>query len=28
VESALYDPKKPHVLRPVRGVDLVEDHNI
>ena len=27
VDSALYDPKKPHVLRPVAGVDLVEDHN-
>ncbi len=27
VDSALYDPKKPHVLRPVVGVDLVEDHN-
>jgi precorrin-4/cobalt-precorrin-4 C11-methyltransferase len=26
-DSALYDPKKPHVLRPVVGVDLVEDHN-
>lgn len=26
-DSALYDPQKPHVLRPVRGVDLVEDHN-
>ncbi len=27
VDSALYDPKKPHVLRPVTGVDLVEEHN-
>ncbi len=27
-DSALYDPMKPHVLRPVAGVDLVEDHNI
>ncbi len=27
-DSALYDPAKPHVLRPVAGVDLVEDHNI
>ncbi len=27
-DSALYDPAKPHVLRPVVGVDLVEDHNI
>lgn len=27
VDSALYDPAKPHVLRPVTGVDLVEDHN-
>ena len=27
VDSALYDPQKPHVLRPVIGVDLVEDHN-
>jgi precorrin-4/cobalt-precorrin-4 C11-methyltransferase len=27
-DSALYDPTKPHVLRPVVGVDLVEDHNI
>ncbi|MBZ0127802.1 MAG: precorrin-4 C(11)-methyltransferase [Rhodobacteraceae bacterium] len=27
VDSALYDPAKPHVLRPVAGVDLVEDHN-
>ncbi len=27
VDSALYDPTKPHVLRPVTGVDLVEDHN-
>ncbi len=26
-DSALYDPEKPHVLRPVTGVDLVEDHN-
>jgi precorrin-4/cobalt-precorrin-4 C11-methyltransferase len=26
-DSALYDPAKPHVLRPVAGVDLVEDHN-
>jgi len=26
-DSALYDPKMPHVLRPVVGVDLVEDHN-
>lgn len=27
VDSALYDPAKPHVLRPVVGVDLVEEHN-
>ena len=27
VDSALYDPEKPHVLRPVAGVDLVEEHN-
>ncbi|MCP5072107.1 MAG: precorrin-4 C(11)-methyltransferase [Rhodobacteraceae bacterium] len=27
VDSALYDPVKPHVLRPVTGVELVEDHN-
>ncbi len=27
VDSALYDPARPHVLRPVVGVDLVEDHN-
>ncbi len=27
VDSALYDPEKPHVLRPVAGVDLVEAHN-
>ena len=27
VDSALYDPNIPHVLRPVTGVDLVEDHN-
>jgi precorrin-4/cobalt-precorrin-4 C11-methyltransferase len=27
VDSALYDPAKPHVLRPVTGIDLVEDHN-
>ncbi len=26
-DSALYDPGKPHVLRPVRGVELVETHN-
>jgi precorrin-4/cobalt-precorrin-4 C11-methyltransferase len=26
-DSALYDPLKPHVLRPVLGVNLVEDHN-
>lgn len=26
-DSALYDPTKPHVLRPVVGVKLVEDHN-
>lgn len=26
-DSALYDPAKPHVLRPVVGVGLVEDHN-
>lgn len=26
-DSALYDPTKPHILRPVLGVDLVEDHN-
>ncbi len=27
VDSALYDPAKPHVLRPVMGVELIEDHN-
>jgi precorrin-4/cobalt-precorrin-4 C11-methyltransferase len=27
VDSALYDPAKPHVLRPVVGVDLIEEHN-
>jgi len=27
VDSALYDPAKPHVLRPVTGVDLVEPFN-
>ncbi len=27
VDSALYDPEKPHVLRPVKGVDLIEDFN-
>jgi len=27
VDSALYDAEKPHVLRPVKGIDLVEDHN-
>ncbi len=26
-DSALYDPAIPHVLRPVVGVDLVEEHN-
>ncbi|MCP5037115.1 MAG: precorrin-4 C(11)-methyltransferase [Rhodobacteraceae bacterium] len=26
-DSALYDPARPHVLRPVVGVNLVEDHN-
>ncbi len=26
-DSALYDPAKPHVLRPVVGAKLVEDHN-
>lgn len=26
-DSALYDPAKPHVLRPVAGVNLVEEHN-
>lgn len=26
-DSALYDPAMPHVLRPVTGVDLVEDIN-
>lgn len=26
-DSALYDPAKPHVLRPVVGASLVEDHN-
>ncbi|PIE06781.1 MAG: precorrin-4 C(11)-methyltransferase [Rhodobacterales bacterium] len=26
-DSALYDPARPHVLRPVAGVDLVEEHN-
>jgi len=26
-DSALYDPAKPHVLRPVVGVEVVEDHN-
>ncbi len=27
-DSALYDPARPHILRPVAGVKLVEDHNI
>lgn len=27
VDSALYDASKPHVLRPVTGVNLVEDFN-
>jgi len=27
VDSALYNPNMPHVLRPVAGVNLVEDHN-
>lgn len=27
VDSALYDASKPHVLRPVAGVDLVEPNN-
>ena len=27
VDSALYDPAKPHLLRPVVGVDLVEPNN-
>ncbi|MEM9715997.1 MAG: precorrin-4 C(11)-methyltransferase [Pseudomonadota bacterium] len=27
-DSALYDPAKPHVLRPVKDVDLVEPMNI
>jgi len=27
VDSALYDAARPHVLRPVAGVDLVEEHN-
>jgi precorrin-4/cobalt-precorrin-4 C11-methyltransferase len=27
VDSALYDPAKPHVLRPVAGVNLIEEHN-
>lgn len=27
VDSALYDPDKPHVLRPVKGATLVEDFN-
>ena len=26
-DSALYDPTRPHVLRPVVGVDLVEENN-
>ncbi|MBV7408474.1 precorrin-4 C(11)-methyltransferase [Maritimibacter sp. DP1N21-5] len=26
-DSALYDPERPHVLRPVVGVTLVEEHN-
>ena len=26
-DSALYNPAKPHVLRPVVGVDLVQEHN-
>lgn len=26
-DSALYDPSKPHVLRPVTGINLVEDFN-
>lgn len=27
VDSALYDPSKPHVLRPVVGVELIEPNN-
>jgi precorrin-4/cobalt-precorrin-4 C11-methyltransferase len=27
VDSALYDPSKPHVLRPVTGTELIEDFN-
>ncbi len=27
-DSALYDPTRPHLLRPVAGVDLVEDRDI
>ena len=27
-DSALYDPEKPHVLRPVKNVDLIEPMNI
>ena len=27
VDSALYDASRPHLLRPVAGIDLVEDHN-
>ena len=27
-DSALYDPEKPHVLRPVKDVDLIEPMNI
>lgn len=27
IDSALYDPKKPHVLRPVTGKALIEDFN-
>ncbi|MEM6619427.1 MAG: precorrin-4 C(11)-methyltransferase [Pseudomonadota bacterium] len=26
-DSALYDPERPHVLRPVKGVNLVEPNN-
>ncbi|MBC6442260.1 MAG: precorrin-4 C(11)-methyltransferase [Rhodobacteraceae bacterium] len=26
-DSALYDPTRPHVLRPVEGIDLVEQQN-
>ncbi len=26
-DSALYDPARPHVLRPVAGVDLIEENN-